>query len=77
MQAPVEDRQRHGLVGGRVGRALQPQGGRRVDVVGQWLGHPVEHQPDAHTGAEQHGQPGPEAELGFLDVPAEPDGADP
>ena len=47
--------------------------GRRIDEVGQRLAHSVEHQADAHAGAEHHRDPGDRAELGLLALLAERD----
>ncbi|MNF56096.1 hypothetical protein D3C84_375760 [compost metagenome] len=69
MHAPVKVGHAHR----RLGR-LGTQGGGAEGVAGvmpHGFGHRPEQQADAHAGAEQHGQPGNGAELGFLAVLAE------
>ncbi|MCY1552151.1 hypothetical protein D9M68_885300 [compost metagenome] len=55
MQAPVEEGQLHGLLGGRYRVGIAH---RRVGVVHQRLGNAEEHQADAHAGGKEHGEPG-------------------
>ena len=72
VQRPVEQRRGHRRLrrGGVAGRA--GAGGRRREVADR-LAHAVEHQPDAHAGAEHHRDPGDRLELRLLAVPAERD----
>ncbi|MNC70290.1 hypothetical protein D3C75_1210840 [compost metagenome] len=65
MQAPVEQGDAHGGGGRLVGKA----GGERVArVMPHGFGNRPEDQSDAHAATEQHGDPGAEAELGFVVV---------
>jgi len=76
VQRPVEQRRGHGGLDGR-GRLALDGARRRRRVVRQRLVDPVEHQPDAHAGAEHHRDPGDRAELRRLAVPAQRDQAVP
>ena len=76
VQRPVEQRGRHrGLH--RLGVAGGTGAGRRSDEVRERLGDAVEHQADAHAGAEHHRDPGDGPELRLLVVAAERDVAEP
>ena len=72
VQRPVEERGGH--------RGVEGLGGVRRDGARRWrgevrqrLGDAVEHEPDAHPGAEHHRDPGDGAELRRLVVAAERD----
>ncbi|MNC19427.1 hypothetical protein D3C75_673600 [compost metagenome] len=63
VQAPVQQGDAHGHGCGLVG---EPRGKRVAGIVQHRLGHRPEDQPHAHAGAEQHGDPGGEAEFRFF-----------
>ncbi len=75
VQGPVEHRGRHGVLGS-LGVAGSARAGRRRDEVADRLADAVEHEPDAHAGAEHHGHPGDGPELGLLVVATERDVAE-
>ena len=68
VQGPVEQRGGHGGLRWPAGSAAFTGSRRRADVVEQRLGHAVEHQADAHAGAEHHRHPRDRLELGLLVV---------
>ena len=74
VQGPVEQRGGHRDVE-RLGRARRGGARRGRGEVRQRLGDAVEHQPDAHAGAEHHRDPGGGPELRRLVVAAERDAA--
>ena len=74
VQGPVEQGGGHRDVE-RLGRARRGGARRRRGEVRQRLGDAVEHQPDAHAGAEHHRDPGGGPELRRLVVAAERDAA--
>ena len=76
MQAPVEQRQFHGLIGCGVRGSGDLPGDRWGHVVRKWFGYSVEHEPDAHAGAEEHREPREHPELGLLVVTSQSDVAD-
>ena len=72
VEGPVEERGRHrGLRRGGVAGGAGPGGGRHE--VADRLADAVEHQADAHAGAEHHRDPGDGPELRLLAVAAEGD----
>ena len=74
VQGPVEQRGGHRHVE-RLGTARRGGARRGRGEVGQRFGDAVEHQPDAHAGAEHHRDPGRGPELRCLVVAAERDAA--
>ena len=64
----------HGIGHGRA-HVFRSPAGRAVAVVRQRLGSAVEHQADAHTGSEHHGNPRRRGKLRFLINVAQLDGA--
>ena len=75
VQRPVEERGRHRVLHG-LGVARGAGARRRGDEVGDRLADAVEHQADAHAGAEHHRDPRDRPELRLLVVAAQRDVAE-
>ncbi len=74
VQSPMKEGDLHGLARGLDGAALAH--GWRHEVH-DGFGHAEEHQPDAHAGGKQHGEPGEIAVIGLAMIRAELDVAIP
>ena len=72
VQTPVDEGLCHAHLG-VLDLTAGPAGLRSGRRIGQGFGHTVEDEADAHAGSEEHGEPGHDAEFGFVVVLAELD----